>query len=880
MSAQPRNPRLLRACLALLALVVPGDLRDRWRREWLGEMAHWGGGPVPFVLAAARDTVSIRALRSAQAPPLTRRSTSLQRELGTMQHTVEDLRFAYRTLRKAPWISLATVLTLALGIGASLALFGVLRVAFLEPLPFPDADRLVLGRATVQGQLNPWVAGADYLDYRDQARTFEQLGAILPFPNEVTLTGRGQAERLVVGVGSPSLFAALGVRPALGRGFVDEDGLEGAADVVLLDHGYWERRFGGDPEIVGGALTLDGQPYTVVGVLPEGFFFMSRTEMWVPMRPDRFGVRARDRYNWFLVGRLTPGVTIDQAQADVDLISARLAQLYADTNQDKGLRLTPLQEALVEDYRTTLWVLSGAVVLVLLIACGNGAGIFLARAPTRRFELSVRSAMGAPRVRLARQLLGESVGLALAGGVLGVVLASGMERMLFEYVRLDQFGPRSHDPTLAGLAVALGLSLLAGLLAGAYPAWRGTRTAPGFGLRIGGRGTWDGGAGFRTGLVVAQVALSVVLLAASGLLIRSLVNLRALDPGFRSADVLTARVWVPVARYPQVEDRVRFFASLQQGIRALPGVTSAVVTSHIPIGNPGNIFRATAVGDGKQPERVFLRSTFPGYFETMGIPLLAGREIQDGDATDGPLIVVLSETAARRFFGDEDPLGKQVDLQLLQPRRLEVVGIVGDARLTRLEEEPEAALYVPFTQRAVNVMSVALRTRVPPGSLAGPLREAVQRLDPDVPLADVATLAELVDRSMSNRSALTVTLTLFALFPLLLAAVGLFATLAYHVSRRRHEMGVRMALGAAAGRIGAMVLRQGMALAGLGTALGVAGALAVTRYLRSQLFGVEATDLATLVVVVAFVGVVAVAAAATPAWRALRSDPTVVLQAE
>ncbi len=880
MSPGPRQVRWVRSVLAVLALAVPRALRDRWLKEWQGELGHWRGTLAAMLLSAARDTVSIRALQSSAAPSGALGPTPPLHEGTVTRNTLEDLRFAYLTLRKAPWTSLATVVTLALGIGASLAMFGVLRVAFLEPLPFSEADRLVLGRATIQGQLNPWASGADYYDYRDQAGAFEQLAAVLPFPAEVTVTGGQEAERAVVGVASTNLFSTLGVRPVLGRGFVDGDGVEGAASVVVIDHRLWRRRFGGDPKAVGRTLILDGEPNTVVGILPAGFFFMTQADMWVPMRPHRWGAGDRDRHSWFIVGRLSPRVTLDQAQVEVDLISARLEQAYPDTNRDKGLRLTPLQDALVEDYLTTLWALSGAVVLVLLIACGNGAGIFLARAPARRFDLAVRSALGASRARLARQLLVESLGLALASGVLGAVLASVLQRLMFDYLRMERLGPQAPHLTWGGVAVTLGLSLTAGLLAGAYPAWRGTRASAHRSLKAGERRMGDGGSGFRSTLVVAQVALSVLLLAASGLLIRSLANLQALDPGFASGNVLTARIWIPTATYPRAEDRIRFYGTLLEEVRALPGVASAAVTSHIPIGNPGNVYRATAVGEGQDPERIFLRSALPGYFETLGIPLLAGRDIQSCDGADSPPVVVLSETAARRFFGDENPLGKQVDLQLTQARRLEVVGVVGDVRLSRLEEEPEAALYVPFTQRAGNVMSVALKTRMPPGSLAAPLREVLRKLDPDVPLADLATVPELVQRSMADRRILTLAMTLLALFPLFLASVGLFATLTYHVSRRRHEIGVRMALGADAGRIGGMVLGQGMALVGVGSALGVAGALAATRILRSQLFGVGAIDPLTLVSVVGFVVLVALAASATPTWRAIRSDPKVALQAE
>lgn len=880
MGTHRRASRSGRGILRLLARLAPASLRYRWTREWEEALAHRKGSAWSVILAAARDTLTIRSLlrRRGSTPSAGAHHPSSQ-ERATMRDTVQDTRFAFRTVRKAPWFSLATIATLALGIGASLAVFDILRLALIQPLPFPEARQLVLGRTMIRGQLNPWASGADYLDYRDQSSTFDALGAFLPFPIEVTVTGNADPTRAVEEVVSANFFEALRVRPELGRTFRSEEGEAGAPEVVVISHELWRRRFEGRPDVVGRSLTLDGVPYTVVGVLPEGFYFMTDAQMWVPMRPDRWGVRDRDRYNWFMVGRLAPGVTLDRAQREVDLLSSRLAQAYPDTNTEKGLLLTPLHQALVEDYTRTLEVLAGAVLLVLLIACGNGAGILLARAPARRFELAVRSALGAPRRRLVRQLLAESVGLAMVGGLLGILLATGLERTLLRYLHMGKLGVQTAGLSAAGLGAALGLSLAAGLLAGAYPAWRGTRASADE-LRRGQRGLGDGGAGFRSTLLVAQVGLSVLLLTGAGLLVRTLANLRTLDPGFDGRNVLTSRVWVPMARYPEAEDRIRFYASLLESARALPGVTSATIASHIPIANYGNIYRATAVGEGKDPERVFLRSAFPGYFETLGIPLLAGRGIADDDEAEGPAVVVLSETAARRFFGEESPLGKEVDLQLLTPRRMEVVGVAGDVRLSRLEEDPEAALYVPFSQRAGNVMSVALKTRVPPGSLVGPLRDVLRQLDPEVPLTEVATVPELLRRSLADRRVLTLTLSLFALLPLVLAAVGLFAVLAYHVSRRRHEIGVRMAMGADARRIGSMVLRQGAVLVGVGMALGVGGALVFGRFLRTQLFGIQPDDPVTLAGVVIFVVAVAVLASAVPVWRAVRSDPRVALQAE
>jgi putative ABC transport system permease protein len=794
---------------------------------------------------------------------------------------LQDIRFSFRTVRSAPWISLVTVLTLALGIGASVSMFSVLDSVFLRPLPFPEADRLVVGRTTVQGLLNPWVTGADYYDYRDESEGFEELAAVLPFPVDLTVSGAGDAERVSGNVAAPNLLPALGVSPVLGRAFRPEDGLEGAEDVVILSHGFWQRQLGGDPQVLGTSLTVDGSPFTVVGVLPPSFFFMTPADLWLPMRPDRFAAASRDMHNWYLVGHLRPEVTLDQAQAGVDIVAARLREAYPDTNRDKGLLLSGLRDVLTEDYRQSLWILTGAILLVLLIACGNGAGILLARAPARRFELSVRAAMGAPRGRLVRQLLGESLGLALAGGMLGTALALWLQRMMLDYLRMERLGPQEAGLSLPVLGAALGISMVAGLLAGVYPALKSTDVSLTDGLKAGGRGVGDGGAGFRSGLVVAQVALSVILLAASGLLVRSLSNLQSLDPGFEAGGILTAEVQVPQLRYPDAPSRTRYFTTLLEEIWAIPGVESATLTSHLPIGDFGNIYRASAPGTQEEPQRVFLRSVFPGYFETLGIPLMAGREVEAEDQPESPFVVILSQTAAQRLFPGEDPLGKTVELGLVPASRpMEVVGIVGDVRLSRLDEEPEAALYVPYAHRPRPIMRVALRTRTPPEAAASALGEIVRGLDPEVPLSRVATLESLVSGSMAERRVITVSLTLLALLPLILAAVGLFAVLAYHVSRQRHEMGVRMALGADAAQVGGLILRRGLGLVTVGTFLGLAGALAWTRVLQGMLFGVGATDPITFLAVAGLVLAVAVLASGVPVWRAARCDPREALQAE
>ncbi len=887
----PPLPRLAHIALRALRLLAPPELRDRWLREWEGELTRWWQGRksgigsnlrlASLIGVAALDTRHLRSLQGHHTEADSSPASNTPTDPPIVQSILQDARFAYRAVRNAPWLSLVTATTLALGIGASVAMSGVLHGVFLRPLPFPEAERLVVGRATIKGVLNPWAAGADYYDYRDESDAFEELTAIMPFSVAVTVSGDGEAERVSANVVSPNFFPGLRTQPAVGRLFQREDGLEGAQDVVVLSYGFWQRRMGADPQTVGRSLVLDGSPVTVVGVMPRDFFFLARADLWFPMRPDQFAASMRDRHNWYLVGRLNPGITLEQAQAGVDVISLRLQGAYPETNQNKALLLTGLHRVLTDDYRQSIWILTGAVILVLLIACGNGAGILLARAPARRFELSIRGAMGAPRERLIRQLLLESLGIALAAGVVGTVLALWFQGVMLEYLALDALGLDELSLSLPTLAAALGISLFSGLLAGVYPAMRSADTSLTDGLNKGNRGRGDSGTGFRSGLVVAQVALSVVLLAGSGLLVRSLSNLETLNPGFDPQGLLTAEIQLPGAGYPDATSRTQFFSTLHDKLLALPGVASATFASHLPIKDFGNVFHAYPEGNEEQDERTFLRSVGPGYFRTLDIPVLAGRGVEDGDGAGAPNVVVISQTAARRFFPSEDPLGKVVMLNLSSgPRPMEVVGVAGDVRLSRLEEDPEAALYLPYAQRTSGTVSVALKILTPPEGLAGTLREVVRMMDPAVPLTQVANLEALVAESMAERRVITLSLILLSLLPLALASVGLFAVLAYHVSRRRHEMGIRLALGANPAHVGRLVLGQGLRLVWLGVGLGLVGAWGGTRLLQGLLFGVETTDPVTFLGVTGLVLTVSALACAIPVWRAARSDPTRALQAE
>lgn len=890
MSNHPRAPGAARAVLRALSYLVPPEQRERWLREWDAEFVHrWHSGrPLPPIrtltrlVSALRDTLHIRRLT---LHPETRSGSSSGRRFGSlfedrymMREIVQDVRFGLRTLRKSPLFTLVSIATLGLGIGVSLAVFGIVNAAVIRPLPFPEPHRLVMGRATFDGNLNPWAAGADYYDYRDQAGVFESLAALLPFETAYTITGAAEPERVYGTTASENLFSTLRAQPQLGRVFTKEEGLAGAPNVVVISHEFWQRRFGGAESAVGQPVTVNGNPFTVVGVMPAGFHFMTEADIWFPMRPDRDSASERRFHNWLLVGRLAGGATMEGAQSQVDVISAQLQESYPETNAQKALLLEDLQDVLLEDYRLRLFVLTGAVGLVLLIACGNVTGMLLARAPTRRHELSVRAALGAGRSRVARQLLSESMVLASAGGIMGVGLAFWFQQVILDFLQIERLGIREAGVSTPMLLSALVISLGTGLLAGLYPALRGACGNLARDLKEGARNSGGGGTGFRSSLVVAQVALSIVLLVGAGLLIRSLALMRAEDPGFDARSMLTLELELPVSRYPDAATRSGFYSELLAEAQAIPGVRSVAITSHIPIRRSGNTYRARVPGQEGEGERVFLRSALPGYFATMGIPLLMGRGVQtDGEA---PPVVVISETMVRASFPNESPLGKQLELDWFgTPRIFEVVGVVGDVRLTALELDPENALYLPYSQFASRRMGVVIRTDVPPTSLAGEVRNAVRRLDRNIPVVGLSTIERDIADSVADRRLIALALALYALLPLLLAGVGLYAVVAYYVAQRVHEIGVRMALGADSLRVGTLILRRGATLVSIGIVTGLGGAFGLTRLIRGLLFGVEPTDPGTFLAVAAFVFLVAVVACAVPTWRAVRSDPKVALQA-
>jgi putative ABC transport system permease protein len=804
-----------------------------------------------------------------------------------MSTFMQDIRYAVRTLSKAPGFTAVVVIILAIGIGANVAMFSITDAVMLRSLPFRDSDELILGRTTYSGEIGWNVSAEDYFDFRDRVQAFESLAAVRSAPDHVTITGGERPELAPAILASVNFFSTLGIAPQSGRQFTSEERELSAPDVVIISHGYWQRRFGGAPDALGKTLVINGVPNTVVGVMPAGFRFLFDVDIWAPMRDGGPYTGFRQYHNWTLVGRLQPDVTLEQAQSQVDVVALQLQQAYPESNEDKGLNVSGLQGALVEYYRPTLLMLMAAIALVLLIACGNVAGLLLARGSNRTTEMAVRAAMGASGRRIARLLLTESALMAVVAGLLGIVTAVWLQRLMLGFIQFDYLGITEIGMSAPMVLFATALSLLTALMFGVAPAVSGARTSPAENLKSGARITGSGGAArLRSGLVILQVALSVVLLIGAGLLLRSFVRLRRVDPGFQTENLLTARVSLPPARYEDGESRVQFYEALLQEIRAIPGVQSVVTASALPIKDHFSRIRAwnpenppARLSDRRAAEH---RRVLPGYFEAIGIPILAGRDVEPTDAAGSEPVIILSETMARDLFQDQNPLGRQVALDWgrEEPVLLRVVGIAGDVQMTSLSSENYWQMYYSYRQSPVSSMSLAIRAQGDPAALTHAIRRAVQAQDPDLPLFDVSTMEEEIASSVSDERVIMLTVTLYAALAMVLAAIGLYSVLAFYVAQRVHEIGIRMALGATAGNVVRLVLQRGVIMVGIGLAVGIAGAVGATRLIQQQLFDVAPTDPMTFAGVVVLFALVGIAACVIPAWRAVRLDPVETLQAE
>ena len=823
--------------------------------------------------------------------------------LGTL---LAELGNALAAMRRRPAALAVPVLTMAVGIGAATAIFSALYVAIFTPLPYPEPGRLVMGRATFSGEINPWVAAPDYYDYRERAPLLASLSAYLPSARRVTVRQGDGAESVLLTVVSWDLFRTLGVSPAVGRHFEVAEGERGGAEVAIVSDGYWKRSLGGAVDVIGRTLPISvgARPgvVTIVGVMPPGFRFAYDVDVWTPMQRNAQGTEVRRFHNWMLLGRLKPGVALGDAQRQVDAVSVQLQKEYPDSNRNKALLLTPLQNALGEGDRPNLLILMAAVGVLLLVACADVAGLLLSRGAARDAEMAVRAALGATRGRLAAQLLAESLVVAAAAGALGVLLAVWLRGLVLRFVPLDTLGVTSLPLGGPVLAFALGVTLLTSLIVGLVPAWFGARSNVGTALRGGSRTTEAASrALFRQGLVALQVAMSVILIVAAALLGRSLLKLKAVDPGFRTGNLLTAQVQLSGAAYADESARVRFFDGFLDEVRGLPGVENANVVNSVPILDPaGNMPVWDADHPPAQPSDAPLacvRFAFPGYFATMGIPLVAGQDLSKDDtavlvagrgtsaaeaqADARPPVMVISQSVAKKLFPGANPLGKRMGIFTGAGQVVaDVVGVVGDVRMNSLGDDYTLAMYAPYQVAASPVMRLVVRTSGAPASLAPALRAALARRDRGLVLTDIKPMDEVVTSSLQGFSLRAGAVTLFGGATLLLAMLGVYGVLAFTVNRRRQEIGLRMVVGASRRSVLAWVMARAVPPVAVGTMLGLGGAVAAGQWLRGELFNVQPADIPTFVGAVGFLTVAAVAACLVPAWRATRVDPIVALRAE
>jgi putative ABC transport system permease protein len=813
-----------------------------------------------------------------------------------MDSLLQDIRYSFRRLLKSPAFTLIVILTLALGIGANTAIFSAVNAVLLRPLGYGDPERLVtIEHRYPSLNLNAPVSVPGFLDYQ-RARSIESMAVETGWA--ANLTGEGEPERLQGARVTGRFFGTLGVPAERGRTLLPGEDSAGREHVAVLSYGLWQRLFGGSRGVVGRSLSLNSESYQVVGVMPRDFRDVQNrnVELWIPLvfRPDQLADGERTHEFLNLVARLRTGVPLEQAAAEIRTLAAQLKRQYpAAYPSDWSLVTTSLAQHLVGDVRPALLVLLGAVGFVLLIACANVANLLLARAAARSKEIAVRTALGASRDRLIRQLLTESVMLALMGGVLGLFLAFWGVRAIIalnpaNLPRADEIGV---DPPV--MLFTLLVSLVTGLLFGLAPAVH-TAAADLHGmLKEGGRGSAGdrGGQGLRRMLVVAEVALALTLLTGAGLLIKSFARLQGVDPGFEPRRLLTFNLSLPASRYHSDTAQIAFFDQVIPAVSAVPGVRGVGATSVMPFGGGWSTAGFEIEGYQTPPKQPGpwgdIRIVSPSYFATLGIPLRRGRLLDEQDRSGSPEVAVIDDEFVRRYWPHDDPIGKRFTFgppagatDTSSREWVTVVGVVGHTKQEGLDAENRLQLYLPYRQAGQPFLTFAVRTAGPPEQYVNPVRRAVQSVDPEQPLSNVRSMDELISRSVGQRRLSMMLLSLFSGLALVLASVGIYGLMSYSVAQRSRELGVRIALGADRLDVLRLVLRQGMSLALTGIVIGVGAAFALSRVIESQLFGVRATDPTTFVAVAALLGLTALAANLIPAWRATRVDPAVVLREE
>jgi len=809
-----------------------------------------------------------------------------------MQTLWQDLRYGVRMLLKHPGFTVVAVMALALGIGANSAIFSVVNALLLRPLPFTEPDKLLqVWEANVKrGHHTMSTSYPNFADWRNQNQVFEQIAAYSD--RTFNLTSTAEPERIQGAIVSPAFFPLLGIKPMLGRVFLPEEDHPNKVFSVVMSERLWRRRFNSDPQLMGQTIRLDSESFTVVGVvanITDLAELPNETEVWIPISHS-FGFDNRRGHYLGVLARLKPGVTREQAQANLDRIASALAAQYPDSNTDHSVRLVPLQEQIVGDFRLALLVLLGAVLFVLLIASANVANMLLARAASRQKEIAIRTALGAGRFRLVRQLLTESLLLSVLGGAAGLLFAMWGVYLLVAFGPADL--PRAREVAVDGrvFGFTLAVSLLTGIIFGFVPALQASRLDLNATLKESGRSA-AGSAGhrrLRSLLVVAEIALSLVLLLGAGLLMRSFLKLQAVNPGFNPNNVLTMKVSLQGPNYQTAEPIIAFHDQLLAKIKALPGVQSVATRYHLPLAPDDGYANLSFAIEGRLPDpanrpTAFYNTVSPDYFHTLEIPVLKGRPFDEHDVMKARNVIIINETLARRYFPGEDPTGKRLTLNDQNPKEEDwatIVGVVKDTKPRTLASPPVAEMYLPFAQQSGRSMALMIRTTSKPGRLAAAVRREVQALDRNQPVHSVRTLEIVLSAAVATPRFRASLLGVFAVVALMLAMVGIYGVMSYAVTQRTHEIGIRLALGARSSDVLKLVVGQGLALALAGVVIGLGASFALTRVMSKLLFGVSPTDPLTFAVIALLLTGVALAACYVPARRAMKVDPLVALRYE
>jgi putative ABC transport system permease protein len=802
-----------------------------------------------------------------------------------MESLLQDIRYAVRSLIKRPGFLAVAVTTLAFGIGANTAIFTVVNSVLLRPLSFQEPEQIVVfeGINPTKGITQSNMSIPDFVDWQNQSQSFQQLAGFVT--GGALLVSNEEPERVRGAFVTDDFFGLLRTAPLKGRVVHPDDCKPGSERVAVLSYALWQRRFGANDSVVGSNVLLSDKSTTIVGVMPPGFDYPGQTDLWIPFPVVPANEPRDDRY-MSVITRMKPGVTLQQAQSEMNTINERLAQSYVSTNTGWGVKLTTLQDRLVGDVRVSLLVLLGAVVLVLLIACANVANLQLARATYRQREIAVRTALGASRLRIIRQLLTESVLVSVVSGVLGLALSIGLTKLLVAISPPDS--PRFEEIGLDGrvFVFAFAIAVLTGLIFGVAPAAQTSKTDLNETLKESGRGSSHGRRNrIGSALMVSEIALSFMLLVGAGLLIKSFIRLREVHPGFNSSNTLTMRLSLPPVKYAEDGPRAQAFREIVERIQAVPGVESAGAILTLPLGGDTfNLWRGyIREGRPQTPEETgdaqYLPIT-PAYFKTLEIPLKSGRIFTDRDTNDAPKVVIVNETLANTLWPGENPVGRRIMVWPNEKFLREIVGVVGTT-LGALDAESGNQMYVPFAQDSTwGVLTLAMRTRTEPASLAPVVRNEIRAIDKTIAVYNLKTLDDVVATSAAPRRTPMLLLSSFAAVAMLLAMLGIYGVTAYYVTQRTHEIGVRIALGAQMKDVLRLILSRGVVLSLAGIAIGFAGAFGLTRYLTTLLFGVQPIDLVTFAIVAAVLIVVALLACAIPARRAAKVDPLVALRYE